>query len=71
MKRDNFIGKIHSILQEFNFANPLVTRKIFSTSFYGSNLWSAWSEYKVNKQSDQGGAVQQGNQNAQVSSFTS
>ena len=36
IKRGNFIGKIHSILQEFYFANPLVKMEMFSiyaTSF--------------------------------------
>ena len=43
LKRGDFIGRIHSILQEFHFANPLVKMKIFSiytTSFYGSSLWN-------------------------------
>ena len=43
LKRGDFIGRIHSILQEFYFANPLVKMKMFSiytTSFYGSSLWN-------------------------------
>ena len=46
MRRGNFIGKVHSILQEFYFANPLVKMKMFSiyaTSFYGSNLWNLFN----------------------------
>ena len=41
MKRGDFIGRVHSILQEFHFANPLVKMRMFSiytTSFYGSCL---------------------------------
>ena len=43
MKRGKFIGKIHSLMQEFNYATPDVTSKIlqiYTTSFYGSNLWN-------------------------------
>jgi hypothetical protein len=43
MKRGSFIGRVHSIFQEFYFANPLVKMKmisIYSTSFYGSSLWN-------------------------------
>ena len=46
MKRGDFIGRIHSILQEFYFANPIVKMKMFniySTSFYGSNLWNIFN----------------------------
>ena len=42
-KRAAFIGKVHSILQEFHFVNPIVKMNIISkyaTSFYGSSLWS-------------------------------
>ena len=45
LKRGDFIGRVHSILQEFHFANPLVKMKMFSiytTSFYGSCLWSIY-----------------------------
>ena len=45
-KRDDFIGRIHSILQEFHFANPLVKMemfRIYATSFYGSNLWNLFN----------------------------
>ena len=41
-KRGTFISRVHSILQEFSFANPLVKLKmisIYATSFYGSSLW--------------------------------
>jgi hypothetical protein len=43
LKRGDFIGRIHSILQELHFANPLVKMRMFSiytTSFYGSCLWN-------------------------------
>ena len=46
MKRGSFIGRIHSILQELHFANPLVKMKMFliyTTSFYGSSLWNIFS----------------------------
>ena len=42
-KRGQFIGKVHCILQEFHFANPMVKMNLiskFATSFYGSSLWS-------------------------------
>ena len=42
MKRGSFIGRIHSIAQEFYFTNPVVKMKmisIYSSSFYGSSLW--------------------------------
>ena len=42
-KRSSFIAKIHSIPQEFHFANPIVKMNIvskYATSFYGSSLWS-------------------------------
>ena len=41
-KRGCFIGRIHSILQEVHFANPLVKMELISlyaSSFYGSALW--------------------------------
>ena len=41
-KKGTFISRVHSILQEFSFANPLVKLKmisIYATSFYGSSLW--------------------------------
>ena len=42
-KRGSFIGKFHSLHQEFGFTNPDVMMKIvqiYATSFYGSPLWS-------------------------------
>ena len=41
-KRRKFVGKVHSLLQEFGFLNhssvfDLIN--IYATSFYGSNLW--------------------------------
>ena len=42
-KRGMFIDKVHSILQEFHFAKPLVKMTLiskFATSFYGSSLWT-------------------------------
>ena len=46
MKRGDCIGRLHSILQEFHFANPLVKMQLFriyTTSFYGSSLWDLFS----------------------------
>ena len=46
MKRGDFIGRVHSILQEFHFANPQVKMKMFSiysNSFYGSSLWNIFN----------------------------
>ena len=46
LKRGDFIGRVHSILQEFHFANPQVKMKMFSiysTSFYGSSLWNIFN----------------------------
>ena len=43
MKRGSFIGRVHSIFQEFHFANPVVKMKmlsLYTTSFYGSSLWN-------------------------------
>ena len=43
LKRGDFIGRVHSIMQEVYFANPLVKMKmmrIYTTSFYGSSLWN-------------------------------
>ena len=42
-KRCTFIGKVHSLAQEFFFLDPLVRMKlheIYTQSFYGSNLWN-------------------------------
>ena len=49
-KRGKFIGKIHSLLQEFHYADPSVLLKILNiyvTSFYGSNLWDLYSKEVV------------------------
>ena len=46
MKKGNFIGKVHSLLQEFSFANPMIKMKmisVYATSFYGSSLWNLFS----------------------------
>ena len=43
MKRGSFIGRVHSIFQEFHFANPIVKMKmisLYASSFYGSSLWN-------------------------------
>ena len=42
IKRGQFIGKVHSLLQEFYYVDPSVSVRIlniFTTSFYGSRLW--------------------------------
>jgi len=44
-KRGQFIGKLHSMKQEFGSIDPLVHMKlvkIYLTSFYGSNLWDLY-----------------------------
>ena len=41
-KRRKFIGKTHSLLQEFGFLDHAIVfdlMNIYATSFYGSNLW--------------------------------
>ena len=41
-KRRKFVGKCHSLTQEFGFSSPEVILKIiniYATSFYGSVLW--------------------------------
>ena len=46
IKRGQFIGKVHSILQEFYFATPTTLMKlinIYATSFYGSNCYNMFS----------------------------
>ena len=46
MKRCKFIGKIHSLNQEFGFASPEIKMKllnIYTTSFYGSSLYRLYS----------------------------
>ena len=45
-KRGKFIGKMVSLFQEFHYVDPDVFVKImniFTTSFYGSNLWDIFS----------------------------
>ena len=45
-KRGKFIGKMSSLFQEFHYVNPDIFVKImniFTTSFYGSNLWDIFS----------------------------
>ena len=45
-KRGKFIGKINSLMQEFHYVKPQIFVKImniFTTSFYGSNLWDIFS----------------------------
>ena len=46
-KRGKFIGKVSSLLQEFSNVDPEVKVKIlniYTTSFYGSNLWDIFSK---------------------------
>ena len=46
LKRGKFIGKVNSLLQEFQFVDPAVLVRIlniFTTSFYGSGLWDLQS----------------------------
>ena len=46
-----FISKVHSISQEFHFANPVKVvklYKIYAWDFYGSQLWDLYS-YDVEK----------------------
>ena len=46
IKRGQFIGKVHSLLQEFYFSSPTVLMKlvnIYCTSFYGSNCYDIFS----------------------------
>ena len=42
-KRVSFIGKVHSLTQEFFFLSPAVKMKLFeiyTESFYGSSIWN-------------------------------
>ena len=42
LKRGRFIGKVHSLMQEFYFADSKIKMRlinIFASSFYGSGLW--------------------------------
>lgn len=46
VKRANFVGKIHSLNQEFHFCNPDVVMnlyKIYACSFYSSSLYDLFS----------------------------
>jgi len=45
-KRAKFISKIHSLNQEFHYANTSTVLKlydIYTCDFYGSNLWDLYS----------------------------
>ena len=47
-KRGQFIGKLHSLRQEFGNKDPIVFMKLVSiylSSFYGSNLWDLYGPY--------------------------
>ena len=47
LKRAKFIGKVSSLLQEFGNVDPEIKVKIlniYTTSFYGSNLWDIFSK---------------------------
>ena len=49
-KRAQLIGKIHSLLQEFHYAEPAVILRILNihvTSFYGSSIWDLYSKEVV------------------------
>ena len=46
LKRGKFVGKIHSLMQEFHFASESLRMKLlntYTTSFYGSPLWDPLS----------------------------
>ena len=46
LKRGKFVGKVHSLMQEFHFARKDVLMKLintYTTSFYGSPLWDPLS----------------------------
>ena len=46
LKRGKFVGKIHSLMQEFHFASESLQMKLlntYTTSFYGSPLWDPLS----------------------------
>ena len=46
VKRGKFIGKVHTLMQEFHFVSPKVMLellKIYTTSFYSSSLWNLCS----------------------------
>ena len=47
VKRGQFIGKVHSLLQEFYFSAPAVVMKlvnVYATSLYGSNCYDLFSD---------------------------
>ena len=47
IKRAKFISKVHSMNQEFYFADPMTMVRlynIYACSFYGSNLWNLYHE---------------------------
>ena len=47
IKRGRFIGKLHSLQQEFHFCSPEVKMKlynIYTFSFYGSNLYDLFGD---------------------------
>ena len=47
VKRAIFFGKVHSLIQEFGFCSKRLLSelmRIYSTSFYGSMIWSIRSE---------------------------
>ena len=47
IKRGIFIGKMHSLAQEFYFSSPEVLMKllnVYTSSFYGSNLYNLFSK---------------------------
>ena len=49
LKRYRFIGKIHSLSQEFGFSSPEIKIKLFNlytTSFYGSSLYRQYSNQR-------------------------
>ena len=49
VKRGKFIGKIHSLAQEFGLSSPEIQMKMintYATSFYGSNLYRLYCVYR-------------------------
>ena len=46
LKRGKYIGKVHTLIQEFHFISAEVMTnliKIYTTSFYSSSLWDLFS----------------------------
>ena len=46
-KKCKFIGKTHSLMQEFYFSDPDIKMhmiKVYASSFYGSSLWDLFGE---------------------------